>query len=153
MIAPTLPRLSFDGRLSASRYRQIQRKTGFVLLGGLVVCALASALLIERRAGAWAGAPFVPLVIALGVTSTAFQIRRLHDLGLSGWWTLPIVLGPIVVVTAAVMLKDHLTSTLATIVEAAPLVAVLGLLLWVSQKLRYSKGQQAENRFGPPPQV
>lgn len=58
--------------------------------------------------------------LALLLPSLAVSVRRLHDVGRSGWWLLLAVV---------------------------PVIGWIVLLVWT-----VTKGDAAENRFGPPPQ-
>ena len=94
-------------------------------------------LLVSYRA-AMALAPLVPLIVT--ILAIAVQVRRFHDIGVTGWWVVGLWLGQLVVyaVTAAVAGEDW-----------ALLIATFALLL-AQAMLGLIPGQKVANRFGPP---
>lgn len=114
-------------------------------------------------------AGWIPLIgWALGLAalfaSVCLYTKRLHDMGRSGWWQLlPIVFGPVVVVSAALgvgisAIIAGATDGRADFAALASLgglfgalalagVVVIGFTVWVG----VSQGQVGENRYGEPP--
>jgi uncharacterized membrane protein YhaH (DUF805 family) len=108
------------------------RREYWVIVG--VVLAISFALsFVVPEATSGAGAAAV----------TYAQIRRLHDLGRTGWWVAAI-LGLQIVVTLVLLLalglSEDNTLAIAGLLTLAPIV-LLGAL----------PGQPLENRFGPAP--
>ena len=95
-------------------------------------------LLVSYRA-AMALAPLVPLIVT--ILALAVQIRRFHDIGVSGWWVVALGLGQLLIfaVVAALAGEDWGVSIASW--ALLPALAVLGLI----------PGQKVANRFGPPP--
>jgi uncharacterized membrane protein YhaH (DUF805 family) len=88
---------------------------------------------------AWADDPAPQMVV---VTAFWLQvIRRLHDVGVSGWWIVAFLLTEVAVSAAA-----------AHPMRAAWLAWLPGMLLLGGLiSLGTLPGQRGENRFGPPP--
>jgi uncharacterized membrane protein YhaH (DUF805 family) len=78
---------------------------------------------------------------ALAAPSLIFMVRRLHDIGKSGWWALAITFGPLVPMVALL--------PFAPMTVLLPLVMLLSLIwtIWLGA----IPGEPHENRWGPPP--
>ena len=88
---------------------------------------------------AWMQNPWVQMILA-----TAFwlqTIRRLHDLGRTGWWIAAVVLGEISIV--AVQATRAHAAWANTLPSAAFLCCLLLIAAW--------PGDRRGNRFGSPP--
>lgn len=96
------------------------------ILSVFAIYALLSFVGFDAGSGASAG---VTLLI---------QIRRLHDLGRSGWWAVVLLVAQIAV-AIPLLFMGPLGLTLAVLASLAVLI-VMGVL----------PGQPFENRFGPP---
>lgn len=84
----------------------------------------------------------VPLAgLILTLLGIAVLVRRLHDVGLSGWWILAAILGQIVVYAVATSVWGEAWAQFAAAMALFAAQAVLGLV----------PGQRSENRFGQPP--
>jgi uncharacterized membrane protein YhaH (DUF805 family) len=89
------------------------------------------------------------VLLATTWSLTALNIKRFHDVGYSGWWSL------LPVFTVAIALTvPTLHSGASTAAETAAMVmlvvsAVLAVLWCFGVLVR--SGQEAENRYGPPP--
>lgn len=92
----------------------------------VAILAIMSMVGFDAGSGVSAGAMFV------------IHIRRLHDLGLSGWWALALMVGQFAVAIPLAFL-GLLGVVLAVLVGLAVLVAMGAI-----------PGQPGENRFGPP---
>ncbi|WP_206362033.1 DUF805 domain-containing protein [Sphingomonas montana] len=98
-----------------------------VLAGVVMIAATGSFRTQEQMATkftAWAGFAIAPLIIPL----IAVTIRRVHDLGLSGWWLLALPIG------AAIPMLDTIVGIAQIIVMAIP-------------------GKTGANRFGDSPKA
>jgi uncharacterized membrane protein YhaH (DUF805 family) len=89
---------------------------------------------------------FVPVLIVMAVIGVNNSIKRLHDLGRSGWWW-PAPLGLSIVgggVGAALTATSQVLGLVIAIFSALATIAfviALGVL----------RGDPGANRFGPPP--
>ena len=80
----------------------------------------AGQAVMERRFSVWAGFALLPVIVPL----VAVTVRRLHDLGWSGWWLLALLAG----------------GAIPAIDTIAGLAYIVIMLL---------PGSKNENRFGP----
>lgn len=73
--------------------------------------------------------------------SLVFMVRRLHDIGKSGWWALAITFGPVIPMLALM--------PFAPLTVLVPLVGLLSIVwtIW----LGVIPSEPHENRWGPPP--
>jgi uncharacterized membrane protein YhaH (DUF805 family) len=78
---------------------------------------------------------------ALAVALWLQTVRRLHDLGRTGWWVAGIVIGDIAISAAAVEIPAVIWAS------AMPELFVLAALLGIG----FLPGDRGENRFGPSP--
>lgn len=101
---------SFSGQSSRKAYW-----ASIVLVAvGLLVIGTISGLLINRF-GDWAVIPFLLAIIVAAVVLAAASVRRLHDLGLRGWWVLALLvpyvglvgLVPLLLVRGRVCANDY----------------------------------------------
>lgn len=83
--------------------------------------------------------PGISLALSLGLLFA--QIRRVHDLGRSGWWAVAAWLAPIPPAVALFYLANEDAATLAGVGLELILLITIGAL----------PGEPADNRFGPPP--
>lgn len=128
---------SSKGRIGRGRFWGV---AGVVLLGMLFGLVLAGAATgSTRTAFPYLLAVIVLVALVVGLNN---QIKRLHDLNLSGWWILPVVL---------------VAGVLALIGEASPdgeagqaIGGMASLLnLGVTIALGSVRGSPFDNRFGP----
>jgi uncharacterized membrane protein YhaH (DUF805 family) len=89
--------------------------------------------------GAMTAAPLVQFLVSWAMLFVL--IRRLHDIGLSGWWVVGMIVMQIAVY--AVTSEPLLPAVTRTVAIPLPVLvfAVLGL----------APGQRFTSRFGPPP--
>ena len=84
------------------------------LAAGLAMIAVVGSFRTQAemtsRFTVWAGLAILPLIVPL----IAVTIRRLHDLGLSGWWLLALVLG------GGIPMIDTLVALAHVVVMALP---------------------------------
>lgn len=82
----------FDGRASRQEYWMFQLMMFIILFFGSMFLAITSSMLLVslRSEGAVLPLALMALIVVfvLGtiVPSIALQVRRLHDIGRSGWW-------------------------------------------------------------------
>ena len=133
--------LGFGGRLPRLRY--------FLLSLIPAIVAFLTGIILAMNSGAGLAVFSVPLLVGcavlfvlVGIVGLSLTVRRLHDLGLSGWWILAIWFVPAALEAAAVQLINNpqLGSTLSSVVALA-----IGLWLWLAP------GTRGANRFGPDP--
>lgn len=129
MLLPLRRYADFQGR---SRRREYWM---FVLFVVLVVAVAGIAMIaangsfpsrqaMQVRFTVWAGFALLPFILPL----IAVSVRRLHDLGLSGWWMFAFVIG------GAILAIDTLAALAQIIVMALP-------------------GRKLANRFGDNPKA
>ncbi len=119
--------LDFKGRSRRREYWMFMVLCLIVIASaGIAMIAVAGSFQTQDQMATkftiWAGFAILPLLIPL-ITVT---IRRLHDLGLSGWWFLAVVIG------AAIPMIDTIVALVHIIVMALP-------------------GRKGANRFGENP--
>ena len=99
-----------------------------IALGGIAMIISAGSFRTQEEMATkftiWAGFAIAPLIIPL----IAVTIRRLHDLGLSSWWLLALVIG------AAIPTIDNIVALGQLVVMAIP-------------------GRKGANRFGDDPKA
>ena len=131
--------LDFSGRMSRLEWWGRSMLMYLLRILGLAVIAAAAAALDGGNRG-MAGNGLkaaiiigvilgVAAVIALIVAGISLDVRRLHDMDLSGWWVLLLRLG--------------------SIIPYAGFVVWLGSAIW----LGFAPGTQGQNRFGPDPRT
>ena len=129
---------SFRGRNGRARYWSVFVASLAMLMGvsGLITAATGQGepdIVLSLLA--------LPIMIACLVASWFNAVKRLHDLGRSGWWLLPIIF-----VIAPFSLLSNAGGGLGAL--AAMIAAALDLILIVV--LGAVPGQPGPNRFGPP---
>lgn len=120
---------SANGRFNRSRYLVY---SFLMIIPGIIIGIIAAFMmpgLIDSDPDAIAqlfsgGFLFlmVPLIIALAVLAIIFMIKRLHDINLSGWWSIAFL-----------------------VLSAIPVIGMLAYLF-----LYLKPGDTETNRFGPP---
>lgn len=139
---------TFEGRAPRSEY------WWFYLFYVLVaVCLQAAFYGIGLGIGGVAGAGMasgvcsVLLALVFLLPSLAVMVRRLHDTGRSGWWTLLVFVPLLLVLAALAWLLVSPTQTVAVVLVAAyALLAVCSIWMLVLMLL----GSDEENRYGLP---
>jgi uncharacterized membrane protein YhaH (DUF805 family)/uncharacterized membrane protein YphA (DoxX/SURF4 family) len=111
-------------------------------LGALIPLALAAAWYAVKGPAvdyaSWG-------VLVLLYPAVVIHVRRLHDMGLSGWWT--VVPGVLTGLAMGIWAQRiSLGPQLDAIVPVAALVAFVGFAVWGC----VAKGQAEANPFGPP---
>ncbi len=101
---------------------------GAILLAGIAMIITKASFRTQGELATafttWAGVAMVPLIVPL----IAVTVRRLHDLGLSGWWLVALPIG------ASISAVDALVPFVHVIVMAIP-------------------GRKGANRFGEDPKA
>jgi uncharacterized membrane protein YhaH (DUF805 family) len=138
--------LSPKGRNNRVRYWQV---TGLFFVAMLVIGVGASQ--IESSLPLWIMAPGVAILllatVLFFVVNVFNQIKRLHDLGRSGWWYLLVVLVyvPVVILAeGALRMNDAGATAILSLIQL--LVATAFLVIFGALP-----GQAKANRFGEPP--
>jgi uncharacterized membrane protein YhaH (DUF805 family) len=129
---------SSSGRCNRKSYWAVEG-LGFaiILVGAIIVGALGG-----ENPLILATTPFMIAVIVMLINN---QIKRLHDLGRSGWWLLAIGALNVIVGLVCFFLVKADASTSA---GASGIGNLFGILLVIV--LGSLPGQPVENRFGPP---
>ena len=131
----------FSGRLPRLRYFLLSAIPAVVFFstGIILVIDFAGGMAGIREPKLIGCAALFLLAVIVGLSLT---VRRLHDLGLSGWWILAIWIVPAALEAGAVLLINNpqLGSTLSSLT----VVAIGGWLL-------LAPGTHGANRFGPDP--
>jgi uncharacterized membrane protein YhaH (DUF805 family) len=126
----------FTGRLDKSHYLKITLAGIFVYVAFVAICvfslfAMGNAMGIVIAMGV-ALVAFIGLIV-FGVRHLGATVRRLHDVGQSGWWALLLLIGPlnlIIVIYLCIKEGDKMTNTHGPIPD-------LSMTFW--QALRGSK--------------
>jgi uncharacterized membrane protein YhaH (DUF805 family) len=108
-----------------------------VILAAFVFCGV---LVDAAEATMGAAVPALLLTFAAMVVGTINAIRRLHDMGRSGWWTLP----PLAVFVGTGAVTAMGTSPLTFVFAGAGLLVTVGALI----VLGCAPGQPGPNRYG-----
>lgn len=164
MFRPLIRYAAFKGRASRAEYWLFMLFYSLVTGGslGMAIAALGNpdAGTALRGFSSWFGI-FCLIALALCLPTYAVLVRRLHDIGKSGWWILLLVPGAFSPVLMSQTLVSAVTAGAgdgtggAAIVQAFAqmglILAVAGvcnLILFVMTLLPGTKGA---NRFGPDP--
>ena len=87
---------------------------------------------------------YLTVALALAALQIAPTVKRLHDVGRSGWWFFPYVVLPGVLYYVAVSTGNNIVFVLASF-------AGLILAMWVIFELGFVKGSARDNRYGHDP--
>ena len=127
--------LDFSGRMSRLEWWGRSMLMYLLIILGLAVIAAAAAALDGGNRGmagnglkaviAIGGILVVLAVIAFIVSGISLDVRRLHDMELSGWWVLLLRIG--------------------SVIPYVGFVVAIGGLIW----LGFVHGTRGSNRFGP----
>ena len=78
------------------------------------------------------------------------SVRRLHDMGLSGWWVLPSVVFTLVsTITTVVSAVSGSSNAFFAVCDVCALILNLAIVAW----LGFAKGTQGPNKYGPDPRA
>lgn len=147
-------RRAFEGRLSREDYGRAQIGLGLAPMILLIMLAPVTWFVSAVLGLDEVGSGFLALAVAglvivwMIATALANDVRRLHDLGLSGWW---IVLTSLLYAAALLIFVTQMSSH-----QGLAPVAFLALSagpVWLGWRLRWQRGDPGPNRFGeaPPP--
>jgi len=135
---------SFHGRTSRIGF---WRTFLFLQFASAVVLSLSA---FATMAAGWAGAIPALFFLPLLVTNLAVIVRRLHDRGKSGWWTLIFNWAPLAMMGACEGLPRLLGQTGGGAIVLLVLLLALGLIAWGWVEMGLLKGQPGPNRYGAP---
>lgn len=124
--------LSFEGR--------VNRELWWLVMG-LALCLDLTFNLMLRSSD---GGSYITLAILVNAIQIAPTVKRLHDVGRSGWWIAPYFVGPLALFLIAI-------GSSSNIVFVVAFFAGLLLLLWAIFELGFVKGPERDNRYGPDP--
>ncbi len=124
--------LSFQGR--------VNREVWWLVIAG-TACLDRALYYMTGSAGLSSYLVFGLVVAALQIAPT---VKRLHDVGRSGWWFFPYFVLPGILYAVAFSSENNILFILSTF-------AGLMLLLWAVFELGFVKGPERDNRYGPDP--
>ena len=126
-------------RIGRLRYFAYGMGIFLLILPALILAGMLWALKMPFLGGVVIVAAYI-FMITMGIV---FGVRRLHDLGWSGWWMLVTPVSVICTVCNFFGLFPGGVAWLPLLIELAVFVFYLVLL--------FTPGTQGDNRFGPPP--
>jgi uncharacterized membrane protein YhaH (DUF805 family) len=137
----------FDPRGRADRSHMLVAAGALLMLETLV-------FLVQDRLGGAASPSVMAVKVLMALIGLVAIIRRLHDLGLSGWWALGGLAGlcmwTAVIALAGMLLmgRDVLApgSLSAIVIAGCVMLPALGATLW----LHLAEGDAFRNQFGYP---
>lgn len=114
----------------------------FVLFCNLVLLVSASLLLLSML-------PLVIVMTSISIPSLAIGVRRLHDVGRSGWW---MVMPILPLSTSVAMIYYYLQNDPVATIYA--IMCLVGLLLsYFPTRWLNSAGHIGSNQYGPDPVI
>ncbi|MGD9783967.1 MAG: DUF805 domain-containing protein [Hyphomicrobiaceae bacterium] len=143
--------------LALLHYRGRCSRTGFIVLGALLLAVQFVAGALMLAAGLKPDGP-ASVVLSVPLFWLAFTalVRRLHDVGHTGWWVVGAIVASMVwtivmglcsglVLDPRTLTPEHIQFwSLVAIVLAPP----MSMLLWIHA----APGMTTANRHGPPPE-
>jgi uncharacterized membrane protein YhaH (DUF805 family)/type II secretory pathway pseudopilin PulG len=131
----------FDAVSRIGRLRYFAYGMGLFLM--VLPALILAAILLAFKMFVLAGVVFVLCYLFMIIMGVVFGVRRLHDLGWSGWW---MIITPGSALCTIVNYFGVFPASLAWL----PLLISLGSLVFYLILL-FMPGSQGDNRFGPPP--
>jgi uncharacterized membrane protein YhaH (DUF805 family) len=132
-------------RMLFSSAGRIDRKTFWTMIFCLSIVTATLRFLVVGIKDSPLVIVFLPVSIGAAVAAINNYIKRLHDLGRSGWW----VLAALAVLVAGGVTASVASEGNALIVDIVVYVLLIGAIIWLGA----TPGQAQENRFGPPPRA
>ncbi|HSN18207.1 MAG TPA: DUF805 domain-containing protein [Gammaproteobacteria bacterium] len=126
----------YSSRIGRLRYFAYGMGVFLLILPALILAGVVWAFKMPFLAGLLLVACYV-FMIVMGIV---FGIRRLHDLGWTGWWML---ISGVSLVCSLLNLAGALHGAVVAIVSLGAFILYLVLL--------FAPGTQGDNKFGPPP--
>ncbi|MFM9975060.1 MAG: DUF805 domain-containing protein [Beijerinckiaceae bacterium] len=138
----------FDPRGRADR-------SDLLIAAGILIVLEVLMLLLQNAPGGFGSAPVYALQGLMLFIGTVVTIRRLHDLGRSGWWILGGIAG-FCIWTAIIAVSGLFVSGRELLSPGSNSIMVFGGLLMlpalgVTLWLHLADGEPFKNRFGYPP--
>jgi uncharacterized membrane protein YhaH (DUF805 family) len=139
------------GRLSLYGFYALYTSIGALLVAGILVMAA-----LGPNGPGWRIVAFaVPVLVVVSiVVLNIAMIRRLHDLGRSGWWLAPgyfllvMFMGPVVLLEDPDPVYFH-PYYVPALIGALLVVAVTSVVPLA--EMMFQQGEVGENRYGPDP--
>lgn len=97
--------------------------------------------------------PVIGQILTLGTawSGIVLAIKRSHDVGRSGWWTLLPVAPLLPLLVGILMAAGSRDGSAGVVLAVVSGLAMLGLSLWVIVVILARAGDPGPNRFGNPP--
>ena len=130
---------AYSSRIGRLRYFAYGMGTFLLLLPALILAGILFALKLHFLAYLLCGASYI-FMITMGFV---FAVRRLHDMGASGWWSLIIGAAMLSTILKYLYLMPENLFWLPALLSLADFVLILILL--------FKSGSQGDNTFGSPP--
>jgi uncharacterized membrane protein YhaH (DUF805 family) len=93
---------------------------------------------------------FLAVVLICAWIMVAAAVRRLHDRGKAGWWSIPLLIFPLAA-NELINFQAHTHVSMNSYQEAILTYLALALGIWGFIEIGCVRGSAGENRYGPPP--
>ncbi len=135
---------NFKGRASRSEY------WWFVLLNVTLKFVVVGVSIFSEEVGTILS---YGVSLALFLPGLGLSVRRLHDIGKSGWWLLPLLVFALFVgsIASAYSLSSHLSEMVLIVAMVGILLLLACLVLLIVWFCRDS--DRGDNKYGPEPNV
>lgn len=163
-------KFKFSGRLTRAEYWLSQLWAGvftlLVVLSIYVIIIFASIFMIFNRAflssgtalvlGTIVGLALIAIFICIIVFYISLIVRRLHDIGKSGWWIIPLGAIPLIcgicLVSLYIAHMQHFISSSSMIVGVV-LNTIISIVISAISMIWYVRPSDADNKYGPTPKA